>query len=388
MNVLLVDDVKTFQQLLPLTYTRPISYLRVGIFTLIEKWEHWLDTKEISCFTEEYLQKKYKPVIADENLFISSSVLPSEEVVEKITSLENGQSLFYQDDFVAFRGKSLENAEVSTRIFLRTSPVFLHHYWDLFQNNGEEIKKDFAFVKKESSTECLYDPYTRVYGEHNLFIEQGAEVRAAIIDADSGPVYIGKNVKINEGAIIKGPFAICEGASVSMGAKIRQATTIGPYSNVGGEVKNSIVIGHSNKGHEGYMGNSILGEWCNLGADTNTSNLKNNFGEVKVWNYATEQLEKTNQLNCGLIMGDHSKAGVNTMFNTGTVVGAFVNVFGGGFPAKHLPSFSWENDEQTFELEKGIMMAKRMMHYFGKDLSQEDEEIYRHIFDVTERFRF
>ncbi len=387
MNIVLVDDSTIYQQLLPLTYTRPVSLLRVGIFTLFEKWQYLLNTQTISCLTEEYLQKKYKPQIESDNIYINSDILPTKELCEEILSLEKNTFLFQEKHFIAYRGESLKEYKKGNQqqSFIKYST--LSRYWDLFNNNGKEIEKDLEIIKSQRDSQALTDPYTRVYGKENLFIEEGAKIRAAIIDAESGPVYIGKNAVVNEGAIIKGPFALCENASVTMGAKIRNATTIGPHSNVGGEVKNSIVLGYSNKGHEGYMGNSILGEWCNLGADTNTSNLKNTFDEVKVWDFVTESLQKTDQLNCGLIMGDHSKAGINTMFNTGTVVGICVNVFGGDFLPKFIPSFSWKNENNTFQLNRAIDMANRMMKLKDQELSEADKEIFDHINWHSDRFR-
>lgn len=388
MNIILVDDSLVHQQLLPLTYTRPIAYLRVGIFTLIQKWKNYLQTESISCLTEEYLQKKFPSIIAPNTIYINSAILPNEKIIQAILNLQDEQELYYQDFFIAFKGKDIEQRENCTSVQFSEKPTFLNYYWDLFQNNAQEIEKDLNFIKSQRASQPLNDPYTRVYGQENLFIEEGAKIRAAIIDAESGPVYIGKNAVVNEGAIIKGPFALCEGAQVAMGAKIRNATTIGPYSTVGGEVKNSIVLAYSNKGHDGYMGNSILGEWCNLGADTNTSNLKNTFDNVKVWSYVSEKMEKTDQINCGLIMGDHSKSGINTMFNTGTVIGVCVNVFGGSFPEKHLPSFSWKNETKTFQLNRAIQMANRMMALKNMKLSKEDEEIFEYINWHSDRFRF
>lgn len=388
MNIVLVDDSSIHQQLLPLTYTRPISYLRVGIFTLIEKWKNYLNTANISCLSEDYLQEKYVPIIAENNIFINSTIFPDQEIIKAIQLLNDDEQLYSGDLFIAYKGKNIEQRNIAEKINFTSVVSSVNYYWDLFQNNAAEIVKDINFIKSQRDSQPLNDPFTHVYGQENLFIEEGAKIRAAIIDAESGPVYIGKNATVNEGAIIKGPFALCEGSSVTMGAKIRNATTIGPYSNVGGEVKNSIVLGYSNKGHDGYMGNSILGEWCNLGADTNTSNLKNTFDNVKVWSYVSEQMEQTDQLNCGLIMGDHSKAGINTMFNTATVVGVCVNLFGGSFPEKHIPSFSWKNETNTFQLNRAIEMANRMMALKNIKMSKEDQDIFNYINWHSDRFRF
>jgi UDP-N-acetylglucosamine diphosphorylase/glucosamine-1-phosphate N-acetyltransferase len=389
MNYILFDDYKFRAQLLPLAFTRPISKFRIGIFTLEEKWAFYLNSSNISALSVPYLQQKFKPEFDSRiQIYINSNVLPCQELIVHIQNLKNGEALVQNDVVIAYCThaaiKDIETIVPSIAdkiIEYKPNIVLLTQLWHIFSFNSAQLIEDWNIVKKNRKSYLNTDIHTKVYNENSVFIEEGVKIRAAILNAEDGPIYIGKNVDIQEGAIIKGPIAICEGAVVNMGAKLRQGTTIGPYSKVGGEISNSVIFGYSNKAHDGFLGNSVLGEWCNLGADTNTSNLKNNYSNVKLYSYATQQLQDTGIQFCGLIMGDHSKASINTMFNTGTVVGIHANVFGSGFPPKYVPSFSWGGSEgfEPYLIEKALEVAAKVMQRRNMKLSEADIQIAKHI---------
>jgi len=305
--------------------------------------------------------------------------------------LKEGQQLAQGDVVLAVRTKTADISETELRVdAIQFNGVLniVRHPWDIFTMNGLEIASDLEQIMEMHTSKRLSNT-NRVIGKGKIFLEEGAKVEACILNTTDGPIYIGKNAEVMEGSIIRGPFALCEHAQVKMGAKIYGPTTVGPHSKVGGEVNNSVIIGYSNKGHDGFLGNSVLGEWCNLGADTNNSNLKNNYDEVRVWSYASKGFAKTGLQFCGLIMGDHSKSGINTMFNTGTVVGVSANVFGGGFPRTFIPSFSWGGASGFIEyrIEKSLEAAARMMERRGIPLDEVEEAILRHVFDLTKGYR-
>jgi UDP-N-acetylglucosamine diphosphorylase/glucosamine-1-phosphate N-acetyltransferase len=390
MNYILFDDSKDWQNLLPLTFTRPISHIRIGILTILEKWEKYLDSP-ISVFTEPYLQKKFTPKLTEDNIFINSTVLPNAHLIEEIKKLELNARLFYQDVFIAQRqGKNPPDEWLDKRI----EPISgldaqkINYCFDIFRLNGTQIQADFQLITKNRVSQPIQDKFTAVYGEENIFIEEGVKVRACVLNAENGVIYLGKNSQVSEGAVIQGNFCLGENSVVNLGAKMRPNTTIGPYCKVGGEVSNSILFGNSNKGHEGFLGNSVLGEWCNLGADTNNSNLKNNYSSIKIWNYTANELIDSELQFAGLIMGDHSKAGINSMFNTGTVVGVSANVFGGGFPPKFVPSFSWGGSDgfEIYNFDQALDTAQRVLSRRNLLLSEEDKNILQEIF-VREKDR-
>ncbi|MFT7612722.1 MAG: UDP-N-acetylglucosamine diphosphorylase/glucosamine-1-phosphate N-acetyltransferase, partial [Parvicellaceae bacterium] len=344
MKITLLDLPDIRQNLLPLTFTRPIADIRVGILRISEKWEARLNAKA-SYTTESYLAQKF-PASDQTDLLINAAVCPDAKLVDEIKSLKDGDVIYHESTFIAaksnrqhYYGDAISTA--FNKVAYQSEIVTINHSWDIFSNNGQEIKKDFALLTQGRKSQDIVDPHTIIYGSENVFIEEGAKLKACILNAERGPIYIGKNSQIHEGAIITGPFAIGESAHVNAGAKIKADTTIGPHCKVGGEVSNAVFFAYSNKGHDGYLGNAVIGEWCNLGADTNNSNLKNNYTSVKVWDYNSERFKDTGLQFCGLIMGDHAKCAINTMFNTGTVVGVAANVFGAGFPKNFLPSFSW-----------------------------------------------
>lgn len=391
MNVIFFETNR--ESLLPLVFAIPIAKLRVGITTIEEKWMDFLSVSEenISYQTVAYLSKKFKLNTAKENIFINSAFLPSAELIDFLKNeLQQNEVLICNDEIVAaktsleiFNSESFENIIDITDFKL----LSIHTVTDIFTKNHQAIEQDFKRLTKNKKSAKANESNTLI-GD-NIFIEEGATINGAILNSSLGAIYIGKNAEIMEGSLVRGPFALCENATLKMGAKIYGATTIGPHSKVGGEVSNSVIQAYSNKGHDGFLGNSVLGEWCNLGADTNNSNLKNNYGEVKLWNYTSKKLENTGLQFCGLIMGDHTKCGINTMFNTGTVAGFSANIYGGGFHQKFIPSFSWGDNEKstTYDLDKAIETAEKVMERRGIPLTKEDKAIFAAIHQQTSEYR-
>ncbi|TRX59022.1 glucose-1-phosphate thymidylyltransferase [Fulvivirga sp. M361] len=388
MHIHLFDEKTVRQKLLPLTYTRPVAEIRVGILTIAEKWQKWLK-KPVFYQTEEYLANAFPSHKTTEKLFINGAVCPNNELITQIEHLQAGQALYYDNILIAGKNEGSTDLSRLKKIVFESHLNIIDERWKIFKLNAAEIKSDFGLITAGRTSAALTDPHTIVYGKENLFIEEGAVVKAAIINAEKGPVYLGKNTQVLEGAIIKGSFALCEGSTVNIGGKMRGDTTVGPYSKVGGEVSNSVIFGYSNKGHEGYLGNSVLGEWCNLGADTNTSNLRNDYGNVKVWSYLDNGFQDSGQEFCGLVMGDHSKCGINTMFNTGTVVGVSANIFGAGFPRNFVPSFSWGGSAGflTYRLDKALDVAKKVQERRRKDLNNTDQSILKEVFRQSAQYR-
>lgn len=377
-NYILFDDADIRASLLPLTYTRPTAGIRIGIFTITEKWEKYLSAS-VSFLTEAYLQEKFPLKKSKQSTYINGAVCPTQELVEAINKLDDDHILVKENITIAYKTdiKGKKSA-------FKGSLNIIQNPWDIFAYNAAEIQSDFNLIKSSKQKNYpITDTHTIAYNPENIFIEEGVKLRACILNAEDGPIYLGKNSEVQEGALIKGPFALCESSVVNMGAKMRGDSTIGPFSKVGGEVSNSVIFGYSNKGHEGFIGNTVIGEWCNLGADTNTSNLKNNYGTVELFSYKEKGMVSSGRQFCGLIMGDHSKTGINTMFNTGTVVGVAANIFGSGFPPKHVPSFSWGGAEKftTFRLEKAYEVADRVMERRKLKFTKVDEDILGEIFN-------
>ncbi|MGL4805485.1 MAG: putative sugar nucleotidyl transferase, partial [Bacteroidales bacterium] len=338
MNNIVFFDGACRQNLLPLTFTRPVAEIRIGILTIREKWEMRLNMTA-SYLTEDYLSLKYTFTETNESLFLSGNLLPDNKIVETVKSLQKGVAVFYDGNLIAFRGSydDYRNENFSSRRIIE-SVTQIENTYDIFLKNGEELCSDFELITHSRESQPL-SITNRVIGSNAVFVEEGAFVECATINTQKGPVYIGKDVEIMEGSNIRGPFAACEHATVNMGCKIYGPTTIGPYCKVGGELNNVVMFGYSNKGHDGFLGNAVIGEWCNIGAGTEASNLKNDYSEIKLWNYATRRFARTGLQFCGLIMGDYSKAGINTMFNTATVVGVGCNIYGTGFPRNFVHSF-------------------------------------------------
>jgi UDP-N-acetylglucosamine diphosphorylase/glucosamine-1-phosphate N-acetyltransferase len=389
MNYILFDGPSR-NNLLPFTFTRPVADIRIGILTIREKWEHYLGSTT-TTITEDYLSDKYPMVEMDENILINASFLPNSELAEMVKSLEENQAIFINEDVIAFYTKNAQddiNFETFIPIEYDGEVLKLEHTWDIFSKNGQAIENDFEMLIMGRRSQQIPSSNNIISGD-NIFIEEGAKLEYATLNASSGPIYIGKDAEVMEGSIIRGPFALCEHSTVKLGAKIYGPTTVGPHSKVGGEVNNSVIFGYSNKGHDGFLGNSVLGEWCNLGADTNNSNLKNNYAEVRLWDYNTEKFAKTGLQFCGLMMGDHSKCGINTMFNTGTVVGVSANIFGSGFPRNFVPSFSWGGNGgfTTYLTNKAFEVAEVVMSRRDIELTEVDKEILLHVFEITKKFR-
>ncbi len=387
MNLILFDDPRLRVALLPFTYTRPVSKIRVGILTIDQKWEYWMKTTP-SYQTPEYLQKKFPAVSTYNNLLVNGAVCPDQDLVDTIKALPVGYYLVKGDLLIAANQPSGAMTEGNIVNYEKPLTV-IDTKWKIFQENARQIKVDLPLVTAGRQSQQITDPYTKVYNAADIFVEEGVEIRDATLNAESGPIYLGKNSVIQEGAVIRGSFALCEGAQLNMGAKVRGDTTLGPYSKIGGEISNCVVFGYTNKSHDGFMGNSVLGEWCNLGADTNTSNMKNNYDTVKIWDHAEGRFVKTGLQFCGLMMGDHAKSGINTMFNTATVADAFSVVFGSGYQRCYIPPFFWGGSEghQTFALEKALVTAERVMQRRNVTLTDEDREIITHIFEASRPLR-
>lgn len=392
-TIILFDD-KRREHLLPLTFTRPVADIRIGILTIKEKWEQVMES---SCgyLTVDYLSKKFTTGSAGSNiLLINGGVIPSSELANQIKNLELNSALTHKGAVIAARTGSIPALEaILPQLFTSCieieEPLFqVERPWDIFSKNGIALEKDFELITKGRKSAPI-SKTNQVIRPERVFIEHGATVECAILNASTGPIYIAKDAEIMEGSIVRGPFSLGEHSALKMGAKIYGPTTIGPHSKVGGEVNNSVIFGFSNKAHDGFLGNSVLGEWCNLGADTNNSNLKNNYAPVKLWDYPTERFANTGLQFCGLIMGDHSKCGINTMFNTGTVVGVSANIFGSGFPRNFIPSFAWGGAHgfEVYTMPKVLQTVKIVLSRRGLELEQVDIDILAHIFEVTQKYR-
>ena len=395
MNIILSDNLEHRSELLPLTFTRPAGDLRVGILTIQEKWQK-LTGEQVSLLGDDYLRVKYKPVFAGDNFVVESTVLPDADFVNEVKSLNKGEGIVFNGELVAARLDDQDTEKfyadrkslnVNSKEYKELSKFT--HTWDIFVENEKEIERDFHLVTKGRKSAELSSTNRFLQKDH-IFVEEGVKAEFSIINPDGGYVYLGKDSEVMENAVIHGSLALCEHSVVKISAKIYGATTMGPYTKCGGEVNNAVIWGYSNKGHDGFLGNSVLGQWCNLGADTNNSNLKNNYAEVKVWNYATHRFVKTGLQFCGLIMGDHSKSSINTMFNTGTVVGVSSNVFGAGFPRNFVPSFAWggaDTSYETYPFKKALETAEIMMARRHKVLDQTEIDILQHVFEETQSLR-
>ena len=389
MNYILFDD-EVRNSLLPFTFTRPVADIRIGILTIREKWEKYLNTS-ISTKTEKYLSKKFPMITESANVLLNASFCPTKELVSLILSLKKNEAVYKEDNLIAyFSENTQEEIDFSDykKINFEGDLLRVKNTWDIFSKNGIALQDDFEHITRGrqsapiSSTNHLINP-------ENIFLEEGARVEYSILNATEGPIYLGKDSEVMEGNLIRGAFALCEKAVVKMGAKIYGPTTVGPYGKVCGEINNSVIFGYSSKGHDGYLGNSVLGEWCNIGADSNNSNLKNNYAKVRLWNYATERFEHTGLQFCGLMMGDHSKTAINTMFNTGTVIGVNANIYVPGFPRNFVPSFSWGGASgfTTYLPKKAYEAAEVMMARRGVIFDAEEAEILNHVFELTRKYR-
>lgn len=388
MNQLVLFDGKARESLLPFTFTRPIADIRIGILKISEKWEKYTQLP-ISYKTEEYLQCKFPYSVEGKKIFVNASYLPNKNWVDTLLQLKDDEVINDGDEVVAYVANNWTDdfsSRKSTEI--ASNVLTVKHTWDIFSKNHQAIEEDFELLTSGRKSQEIPSSVYVVNKEH-IFVEEGATLHNGSLNASEGPIYIGKNTEIMENCSVRGPFALCEGASLKMGTKIYTGTTVGPHSKVGGEVSNSVIFGFSNKGHDGFLGNSVLGEWCNLGADTNTSNLKNNYAMVRLWDYTSGRFADTGLQFCGLMMGDHSKCGINTMFNTGTVVGVSANIFGAGFPRNFIPSFSWGGSSGTitYRTNKAFEVAEVVMQRRKIDFTEEDKSILNHVFEATQKYR-
>ncbi|MFM6952171.1 MAG: putative sugar nucleotidyl transferase [Bacteroidota bacterium] len=386
-------EPQTIENLYPLTLTRPAADLRCGLLTIAEKWAHDLGVSKTNCgfITRNYLQSEGSPYPAlpqeQPALYINGSALPNPNVVQAIKKLLPQQALKHHNKVVAFHGTHVDTLPNNV-IEFEDSLDWIDRPFHIFALNGKEIVQDFARVTAGRSSAPLSDS-NKTIGDYPIFLEEGAKVECCILNAKEGPIYIGKNAEIMEGSLVRGPLALCEGAVLKMGSKVYSATTLGPYSVAGGEISNVVFWGYSNKGHDGFLGNAVLGQWCNIGADTNASNLKNTYDEVKVWNYASGRFERSGQQFCGLIMGDHSKCGINTMFNTGTVVGVGCNLFGAGFPRQFVPDFSWGGAQGfvTHKLDAVHKTANLVLPRRKQTYGDYEKQVMESVFAITEPLR-
>ena len=392
MNYILFDNFRR-NNLLPLAFTRPVADIRIGILTIREKWEKLLNSTT-STLTESYLSKKYPLKKEEDNLLINASILPTVDLVEIIHDLQPGQTLSKDDYIIAMRLKAedVDQMPVEENLTdIRTELDFLkvNNTWDIFAKNDRAIRDDYALLTNGKQSAPLSETNFVRGNKNDIFLEQGAVVEYAFLNTENGPIYIGRNTEIMEGAKIRGPFALCDHSTLKLDAKIYGATTIGPHCKVGGEVSNTVFFGYSNKAHDGYLGNAVIGEWCNIGADTNNSNLKNTYDIVKLWSYAEERFVNTGLQFCGMIMGDHSKTGINTMFNTGTVIGVSCNLYGSGFPRNYIPSFSWGSPLaiKEYNMKKAFEVAEAVMGRRGIQFDGVEKDILEYLFNETKKNR-
>ena len=383
---LVFSDAQYWGDFLPLTFTRPVAELRIGILTFQERWKKLLEIEDIAFLTEDYLQEKFKKPESKESLLIVPNFLPTESVLEQIKKIKQGEALIYQNEVIAAKlnMRDFSLSQITKMTDVDGELLFVKSPSDIFTYNQQFLDYDFELLTRNRKSQELSETNNFLGDKKDLFIEEGAEIEFATLNCKTGKIYVGKNAEIMEGTMIRGSLALCEGSKINMGAKVYGATTIGPHSKVGGEVNNIVIFGYSNKGHEGFVGNSVIGEWCNLGADTNSSNLKNNYANVKLWNYRHSKFVDTGLQFCGLIMGDHSKSAINTQFNTGTVVGVAANIFKTGFPPNLVKSFSWGgmNGDESYKLDKVFEVMERVMQRRKVDLTDVDKSIISYIYDI------
>jgi UDP-N-acetylglucosamine diphosphorylase/glucosamine-1-phosphate N-acetyltransferase len=382
MNISFFEDLQD-RSLFPLTLTRPSAHLRIGIMTIAGKWIHRLNASSWGFETREYLQPKFPSLQCPADLRISGNVIPTPALVQAVLTLTADQALVSSEgQLIAVRSSntSINASDYTNQVVFSESFSTVKRPYHIFKWNAQEITLDFDFLT-QGRTSVEISATNQIIGKHPIFFEEGAKAECCIFNTQDGPIYIGKNAQVMEGSIIRGPFAMGEGSNVKLGTKIYPGTSLGPYCNVGGELNNVVMHGYSNKGHDGFLGNAVLGEWCNIGADTNCSNLKNTYEEVKVWNYHNERFDKSGEQFCGLIMGDHSKCGINTMFNTGTVVGVGCNIFGAGFPRQFIQDFSWGGAQgiEPHKIPQFEKTAKLVMQRRGKEYSEAEQNIMRYV---------
>ena len=390
---IILFDGNAHQTLLPLTFTRPVADLRIGILTIAEKWGKYLKS-DFSFHTQPYLSIKFPAKIEADNIFINGAVCPDEQLLEAIDKLAIGYTLKYNNQLIAVKltegdAKKFDpSSAFGAVVSYDSEPVMLKYPEDIFRKNDAELRKDFKLLTKGRTSASISSTNTIIGAD--FFAEEGAIADCSTFNTTNGPIYLDKKTEVWEGTHIRGAFALHNNSQVKMGTKIYGATTIGPYCRVGGEINNAVVWGYSSKGHEGYLGNAVVGEWCNIGADSNNSNLKNNYAEVKLWDYTTQRFRKTGLQFCGLIMSDHSKCAINTMFNTGTVAGIGANIFGAGFPRNFIPDFSWGGPQGYEEYSLKRMFETTEKVFARRDhrvFDQAEQDILSEVFRLTAEHR-
>lgn len=390
MNYILFDESIVRTNLLPLTFMRPVADIRVGILTIREKWEKYLKVKT-SSLTEGYLSKKFPFIKEEHNILINGSVCPDASLAKAVKDLRHDQTLVFNDTIIALHVTADDldslgetSSEGIEEIVLKKAPLKINYSWDIFSKNDLAIREDFGLLTRGRISEPISES-NRVFGVENVFIEKGARVECSSLNATAGPIYIGAKAEVMEGVTIRGPVAIGEGTQIKMGAKIYGPSTFGPHCRIGGEVNNSVFFGYANKAHDGFVGHSVIAEWCNLGADTNTSNLKNTYDEIRLWSYGKQTFINTHLQFCGLIMGDHSKTGISTMLNTGTVVGVNANIFGSGFPRNFIPSFTWGSTagHSNYKLDKALEVAEAVFKRRGMVFDDTEKNLLKTVFTIT-----
>ncbi|MCK9423269.1 MAG: GlmU family protein [Bacteroidales bacterium] len=395
MNYILFDESIVRTNLLPLTFMRPVADIRVGILTIREKWEKRLKTKT-STLTDGYLSHKFPIIRENENILINGSICPNDEIITAIKNLKRNQIVLFDDVIIALHVMEEEldrvgdpTADGIEEIRIAEPPLKINHTWEIFSKNETAIQEDFELLTRGRKSQKI-SISNRVFGEENIFVEKGAKLECAVLNATTGPIYIGKDSEIMEGALIRGPFVLCEGAQVKMAAKIYGPTTIGPYCRVGGEINNSVLFGYSNKAHDGFLGHSVIAEWCNIGADTNTSNLKNTYDTVRLWSYAKQTFVNTHLQFCGTIMGDHSKCAIDTQFNTGTVTGVSANIFGPGFQRNFVPSFTWGGTagHTNYNIKKAIEVAEIVFKRRHRIFDETEKDLMTSVYNLTMKNKY
>ncbi|MBJ2183954.1 MAG: glucose-1-phosphate thymidylyltransferase [Muribaculaceae bacterium] len=381
MEIIVFDPQPARNNLLPLTYTRPVGDLRIGITTISEKWQRLLPG-EYSWATEPYLGELF-PCCADTHsaLFVAGNVVPDANLAAAVATLGENESLHCGDTIVARRGDGQRR-----RDYTGEPPVVLQHVYDIFLNNGKVICADFEAITAGRTSQPL-SPTVQVIGPRELvFVEEGASLECCVLNTTHGPIYIGQGATVMEGSLVRGPFALGDHATVNMGTKIYPDTTVGPWCKVGGELNNVVMHSYSNKAHDGFLGNAVVGCWCNLGAGCVASNLKNGYELIRLWNYPAHRFERTQLQFCGLIMGDHSKAGINTSFNTATVVGVGCNIYGSAMPRPFVASFSMGSAAGFTELPMAqfYATAAHMMERRGVELTEADKRMFEAVRDAAD----
>ena len=391
-NIIIYDDNETRKQLLPLTYTRPIAKIRIGITTIEEKWKSMLGEARYSWLTASYLQEKFPLLAEKSNLMVAGNVLPSPNLAKQVLSLHDGEAILEGEQVIAFCGKpeDFDNRNFSKTFCPEQRPICINKLFDIFEANSKAITHDFERITEGRTSQPIPNTATVIGDASLIFIEKGACVDGAFLNTKNGPIYVGANAEIMECACVRGPFAACNNAQVKIGAKIYEGTTLGPFCKVGGEVENTVFIGYSNKAHDGFIGDAVVGEWCNLGGGTTASNLKNDYGEIKLWNYAAQRFERTGRQFVGLVMGDHCKTGVNCMINTATVLGVGVNIHGSGFPRNFVASFMEGSSNAGFKdvnLKAFFTIAERVMSRRGVVLTEADRRMYDNIYTIAKKYK-